>query len=489
MQKMINFFLFTIIISKVISEDKIRWSFELINHGARAPHTGLDSNYKDFMNYTWIGQNELTGVGLRQSFLIGYRDRLRYIEEEKLISEEYDPRDILVYASENNRTLMSASALLHGLFLPGTGPQIDKSLVDKAVPPVDPLTFQEEKEILDKDNYTALPGRMNLVPVHIFFSHEYFTQYENSKKCAGLKTFEEKNKKRKEVNDFLEDMTKKYGNNLIKIFVDKKNNLLENYDFAYQIFDTILCLYFDGAEEFNSIVQILNTTEEDLLNDCYKFLFLNTVGNGINNDSEFIDYLVSPLFDKILHFIDYRIEKDLKGEENYKGYDLPKYFILSGITNTCGSFMSFMNKYFNTSINYANFSTNLHLELWREDKGDGKINKDDYRIEYYYNDDFLLSIPYNEFKNKIKSKLINKEKINKFCLEDNNDDDISINWYMIGIILASVMIVILIVFIIIFLKKRSKDNNNGVVEDKAKLLRDTNRTTTENNQNNNENSE
>jgi hypothetical protein len=248
---------------------------------------------------------------------------------------------------------------------------------------------------------------MNLVPVHIFFPHEYFTHYENSKQCVGLKTFEEKNKKRKEVNDFLEEMTKKYGDNLIKIFVDKKNNLLENYEFAYQVFDTILCLYFDGAEEFNSIVQILNTTEEDLLNDCYKFLSLNTVGNGINNDSEFIDYLVSPLFDKIMHFIDYRIEKDLKGEENYKGYNLPKYFILSGITNTCGSFMSFMNKYFNTSINYANFSTNLHLELWREDKGDGKINKDDYRIEYYYNDDFLLSIPYNEFKNKIKKKLIN----------------------------------------------------------------------------------
>ena len=183
MKIIIYIFVFSIIISSIFSQDKLRWTFELINHGARAPHLGLDSDLKDFMNHTWIGQNELTGVGLRQSFLVGYRDRLRYIEEKELISEEYDPRDIIVYASENNRTLMSASALLHGLFLPGTGPVIaNLNLSERAVPPVDPSTYEAEKKELDDDNCTALPGRMNLVPVHIFFSHEYFTQYETSKK-------------------------------------------------------------------------------------------------------------------------------------------------------------------------------------------------------------------------------------------------------------------------------------------------------------------
>ena len=61
------FYLLNLII-KVFSIDQLRWSFELINHGARSPHFGLDSNLNDFMNHTWIGQNELTGVGLRQSF-------------------------------------------------------------------------------------------------------------------------------------------------------------------------------------------------------------------------------------------------------------------------------------------------------------------------------------------------------------------------------------------------------------------------------------
>lgn len=484
MKLIFSIFIFSIIISKVLTEDKLRWTFELINHGARSPHLGLDSNLKDFMNHTWIGQNELTGVGLRQSFLIGYRDRLRYIEEKKLISEEYDPRDIFVYASENNRTLMSASALIHGLFLPGTGPQINPSLVDRAVPPVDPNTYINEKDELDKDNYTALPGRMNLVPVHISFAHELFTQFENSKKCNGLKPYEDKNKNREEVINFLKKMTEKYGKNLMTLFKNKDENLLMDYEFAYSIFDTIICLYFEGADEFDTIVKTLNVKEEDLLKDCYDFLFMNTVGNG-ENDNEFIDYLVSPVFHKIIKLIDYRIEKDMKGDLDYKGYDLPKYFIISGVANTCGAFMSFMKKYYGTTVKYANFSTNIHIELYLEEKINKSITENDYRIEYYYNDDFLLSIPYVEFKNKIKSYLIDQEELNQFCKqeEEKKEDNKNTNWYLIGTIIASIIIIVIIIFIIVILKKRAQNNNNKneeTTEDNANLLRETNKTSVEN---------
>ncbi len=482
--KIMILFIFSLLISSIFSQDKLRWTFELINHGARTPHLGLDSNLKDFMNHTWIGQNELTGVGLRQSFLVGYRDRLRYINEKGLISEIYDPRDILVYASENNRTLMSASSLLHGLFLPGTGPVINPNLVDRAVPPVDPATYEEEKKELDDANCTALPGQMNLVPVHIFFSHEYFTQYETSKKCVGLKSYEEKNKKRKEVENFFEEITEKYGSNLNILFPNKNKNSLKDYEFVYTFFDTIISLYYDGADEFDKILQIFNVTEENLLKDSYKFIKLNTVGNGIGNDKEFIDYLVSPLFDKLLHFMDYRIEKDIKGEINYKGYDLPKYFILSGVANSCGAFMSFMNQNFGTEIKYANFSTNIHLELFLEKNG-GDITEDNYRIEYYYNDDFLLSMKYTEFKNVVKSKLIKHDDVVKFCKKEEEDES-EINWFMIGTIIASFIVIVLVIVIIVVLRKRVKENGNEV-EDKDKLLRDTNRSSTENEQNNNEN--
>ena len=471
-----------IIISKVFCDDKLRWTFELVNHGARTPHFGLDVNYKDFMGHLWIGQNELSGVGLRQSFLVGYRDRLRYIEEKKLISDTYDPREIFIYASENNKTLMTASSLMHGIFLPGTGPQIDPSLVDRAVPPVDPSSYIDEKKELDNDNYTALPGRMNLVPVHISFSHEYFTQFENSKKCVGLKKYEESNKNRKEVIDFLEKVTEKYGGKLISIFKDKDENLLKDYEFAYYVFDTILCLYFEGAEEFDQITKTLGTNENDLLKDCYDFLFMNIVGNSTDS-KEYIDYLVSPVFHKILKYIDYKIEKDSKGEIDYKGYDLPKYFILSGVSNSLGAFMSFMNKYFGTQIKYSNFSTNLHLELYLEEKDNKHITESDYRIEYYYNDDFLLSIPYKEFKEKIKYILVDQIELNQFCKveEKRKEQEIHIYWYyyLIGSIII-VGIIIIILYIIIS-KKKNNNKLNEEVEDKDNLIRETNRTTKQTN--------
>ena len=311
---LISFMIFQI----SFTEDQLRWTFELINHGTRSPHKDLDADFKDFSNHQWIGQNELTGVGLRQSFLIGYRDKLRYIDEKHLISEEYDPREILVYASENNRTLMSANALLHGLYPPGTGPTIDPSLVDRAVPPVDSSLYKEEKERLDNCNHTALPDRMNLVPVHINFAHEFFTQYETSKKCKALKSYEEKNQQRSEVKDFLNTMKDKYKN-LDKIFVNK-NVSLENYESAYTFFDTLLCLYNDAADEFDEILNKLGMKGRvnEVIDDCKRFLFLNTVGNG-NNDTEFINYLVSPLFKKIISYIDLRIKKDVENDFDYRG--------------------------------------------------------------------------------------------------------------------------------------------------------------------------
>ena len=102
-----------------------------------------------------------------------------------------------------------------------------------------------------------------------------------------------------------------------------------------------------------------------------------------------------------------------------------------------------------------------------------------------------MSIPYIEFKNKIQKDLFNSSLINNFCKVEKKDEDEdededkdekdneekSVNWYMIGTLISVVIIVILVIFIIIILKRRVKNNNvsNEEDEDKANLLRDTNR--------------
>ena len=239
------------------------------------------------------------------------------------------------------------------------------------------------------------------------------------------------------------------------------------------------CLYYDGADEFNTLLKTLNVTEKELLDDSYEFLRKNTVGNGINNDKDFINYLVSPMFDKILSFMDYRIQKDSAEDMDYRGYDLPKYFMLSGIANTLGAFMSFMNKVFGTEIKYANFSTNLHLELYLENDKIENITEKDYRLEYFYNDDFLLSVPYTEFKQKIKKNLKSQNDVLSFCKDEKNDEDNSDLWYIIGTIICVIVLIVCLVFIVITFKKRIKTNKIETVEEKEGLIRETNRTSNE----------
>ena len=56
--------------------------------------------FKDCFGYQWNGLKELTGVGIRQQFLVGYRNRIRYINNTNLINQKYDPREVLLISTE-----------------------------------------------------------------------------------------------------------------------------------------------------------------------------------------------------------------------------------------------------------------------------------------------------------------------------------------------------------------------------------------------------
>ena len=75
---------------------------------------------------SWSGIQELTDVGKRQHFLIGYRNHQRYIVEKKLINQTYDPREVHIFSTNKNRTIESAASQLQGLYMAGEGPQMLK---------------------------------------------------------------------------------------------------------------------------------------------------------------------------------------------------------------------------------------------------------------------------------------------------------------------------------------------------------------------------
>ena len=232
---------------------------------------------------------------------------------------------------------------------------------------------------------------------------------------------------------------------------------------------------------FDTLVEKLEVTKEELLNDSFKFFDYDLVGNGIDNDKELCLHSMSPIFDRIIELMKAKINKDSAGEEDYTEYDLPKFLMFSAHDSTCAAFMGFMKEVFGTPIRYPYFATNINLELNRKNKTEGKYNENDFSVEYIINDESMLNISFTEFVSKVKEKRKTAEEISKFCGFDEQEEkkengnkeegDGDTNVYLIVNIILSIISVILIVLLIITIKKK-KNNNN--VEDLGSIEKLTN---------------
>jgi hypothetical protein len=105
------------IITLSISEDKLIFVLTHFRHGARAPQYYYDQENKlDYILEKWDKPGELTGMGQRMHYLLGLRNRERYINNTHFLSEKFDPHEILIYSSQFNRTLLSVESQLQGLY-------------------------------------------------------------------------------------------------------------------------------------------------------------------------------------------------------------------------------------------------------------------------------------------------------------------------------------------------------------------------------------
>ena len=110
-----NILIIISLLIKITISDKIIFVSTHFRHGARAPMK-VDSNYKDHIREVWTNPGELTGVGQRMLYLLGMRNRNRYIETYHFLSETFDSHELLVYSTAFNRTILSAYAQLQGLY-------------------------------------------------------------------------------------------------------------------------------------------------------------------------------------------------------------------------------------------------------------------------------------------------------------------------------------------------------------------------------------
>ena len=98
-------------------------------------------------------------------YILGLRNRIRYITEGKLLSEKYTPNELEIYTSRVDRTIMSLHSHLQGLYPQSEklGDYLTEEQLEMANPPVNVnySRIQEEYAYLGND---ALPNRMTVIP-------------------------------------------------------------------------------------------------------------------------------------------------------------------------------------------------------------------------------------------------------------------------------------------------------------------------------------
>ena len=140
-----------------ISQDNDRLVFLTTHfrHGARAPQF-IDETGKDTLQEFWTNPGELTGIGQRMHYLLGLRNRLRYIKNQQFLSESFDPHEILIYSSSYNRTMVSCSSQLQGFYpqLSQKGEVLTDEQINMAYPQVGTDTIGDTA--VDCHNYSDI---------------------------------------------------------------------------------------------------------------------------------------------------------------------------------------------------------------------------------------------------------------------------------------------------------------------------------------------
>ena len=345
--------------------------FNHMKHGASSPCYGLNDYYADVYEQQWNGYCELTQKGFLQLFKLGKIFQQRY---DKLLNIRNNPdiNRVLSFASKENKTLMSANAFFYGMYLNNNTP-IEEQII------VPTRNFKKQSDL-------------ELIPIF------YFSDYHN---CDSWKKILDKvdPNKNSVINEFISTFLKSYG----EIFNELRNReqLIKEknwFDKVNLICNNYISNYYDERYKNIEPFQKLKFTEEkfyDLYYDCHLFNLYKYILIQYGGDAKNIPALIlTELLNDTINYMDLII--------NFPEKDSPKFLSYIGHDSIIASMQLVLNQLFNVTIKVMNYGTNQVFLLFKKDEK--------YEIKYFYNDELLLSIDYEEFKKKILNLIKNNEK-------------------------------------------------------------------------------
>ena len=420
--------LIIILFSFSFSEDddeKLIFVVTHFRHGSRAPQR-INDSFIDLVGEKWTNPGELTEMGKRMHYLLGLRNRKRYVEHKQFLSEAFDPHEILIYSSLFNRTLVSVSSQLQGLYpqIAQKGGTLSPEQMKLAYPQVDCSEIEDE---INKLGNNSLPNYMMLAPIKMINHNERKIIIFDIPGCTEER--EEVKKKNMESLQILKDFVSKFNNKYGSTLNDFLGDSSKTYEMSdiVNICDAFLTSYTDARELTSFKKTGINLTE--FYDICIEYHGLYFYYQYYGDDEKVLAHLeTSKLMAEFIYYMKQRVDADIKNEnitENYKDYSRPKMLMLSGHDSTLSSHEVFLIDALGLNFSYyriPKYASQMAFEVTRGKDGP-KSSYSDYTVHYYFNDEEIYNITLDNFISKIEPHIWTDEQINEFCGFDEDVED------------------------------------------------------------------
>ena len=441
--------------NEILKEEKSKLLFvwEQFRHGARGPWISVDPiTGLDFIGEKWVGEGELTPLGIRMHYLLGVSMKKRY---KNFLSEQFNPNEIFVISTDVNRTIMSSYAHLQGMYNNSTTPLITRRQIKTSN--IQNFNYSEKinKKIDDLKNNSVQNG-INLFPVYLY-PNDYGKEnllYEPAI-CPAITKYRDKAQNSETMKKIYSETSEKLNKTFGEYIFDFMNisgvndpYYLWNTTNMYYIGDTFISDYTDGRE-----MKSLNDTGIDMkafYQHSLNLSSLETYFGYFGNPLEITCYLqMSPIFRSIFNFMEMRINLDKNNETNKIISKSPRFVMVAGHDTTLGANDLFLKEEFGIEYEHAVYCSSQIYELWKNEES-GK-----YFIRYLVNQEKKAEFEFEYFKDKVWKKIFNEKEVVEFCdgKKESKNEIYKILFY-ISLVLA--IICPLILGFILFLMDNKK---------------------------------
>jgi len=458
-----------------VSKNKLIFVELQSRHGARGP-LHLDENNKDIIGQEWLYPGELTGVGQRMEYILGLRNRYRYITNTyHFLKEKYDPHELLVLSTNLNRTLLSMTSQLQGFYpmIEENAEKLDQKQMNFSTPPVNCENENITKEI-NKLNDLSLPYYMNIIPIHMIHPSEKIIVVYDYTDCKPI--VEKLTNKTRDESEYLNNIRKyfigNYSKNLEK-YIKFPDNFAYEFDDIGKICDAVIADYTEG-KNLNDFIEKTTIDLNTLVDEC-KNILGSSFRDKLYGDKNKTVLLLeeSMLLKEMIYYMKLRVDADIEGiaeniDKNVSDYSRPKMVIISGHDTTLAAQILYLIKIFNLDENIytlPTYTAQVAVEVTRQDDIKGK-KYSDYNVSFYFNDKLFFNITMDKFIETVDKNTWSKEQIDKFCYVENANKNKSkknklslktIILITISILVVCLLIVIIFLVIKIFTKEEDEE--------------------------------